>query len=382
MKKDIHLNPILITINIGKAQFRVGVKLYSTKEDFEKAIMGRGGSTAIKELRKDISYYVSKAEQILERLIVPSKDSFLRLFKLEMNLPISLANKTSVAFVFQEKIAELNAEDRISTAYNCKLALTSFLKYKKELYFEDIDLKFLKGYAAWVEKSGNTTTTAQIYLRNLKAIFNRAIKAGYIPERLYPFSNYVIGASAKSKGVLYPHQIKALWEYEPQGIREKRAKAFFFFCYLCNGMNFKDVAYLKYRDLKDDCFTFVREKTKRTSNTEKQITVYLHPEAKRIIEEWGNKSTDLNDYVFSLLNGYKTIASKEIARGRHRRVINKKLSAIGKKLGFDVHVCLNLARHSFATRLKIDGTPTSFISDAMGHSNSQSDYTRTCNKHS
>jgi integrase/recombinase XerD len=30
----------------------------------------------------------------------------------------------------------------------------------------------------------------------------------------------------------------------------------------------------------------------------------------------------------------------------------------------------NLARHSFVTRLKIDGTPTAFISEALGHSSS------------
>ena len=55
-----------------------------------------------------------------------------------------------------------------------------------------------------MEDSGNTTTTAQIYSRNLKAIFNRAIKAGYIPERLYPFKHYVISAAAKSK-MFYIH---------------------------------------------------------------------------------------------------------------------------------------------------------------------------------
>ena len=82
---------------------------------------------------------------------------------------------------------------------------------KKELYFEDIDVKFLKDYRTWIDL-GNTTTT-QIYLRNLKAIFNRAIKAGYLPKRLYSFKNYVISASAKSKDVLYPHQVKALWEF-------------------------------------------------------------------------------------------------------------------------------------------------------------------------
>jgi integrase/recombinase XerD len=31
---------------------------------------------------------------------------------------------------------------------------------------------------------------------------------------------------------------------------------------------------------------------------------------------------------------------------------------------------LNLALHSFATSLKIDGTPTAFINDALGYSSS------------
>jgi integrase len=60
----------------------------------------------------------------------------------------------------------------------------------------------------------------------------------------------------------------------------------------------------------------------------------------------------------------------EMTRSRHKRMCNKSLAAIGKKLGIDVRLCLNLARHSFATMHKILGTPTSFISDAMGHSNS------------
>ena len=66
-------------------------------------------------------------------------------------------------------------------------------------------------------------------------------------------------------------------------------------------MNFKDVAYLKYRGIKGDGFTFVREKTKRTTATEKRITVYLHPKAKRIIDVFGNTSSNPDDYVFPLL---------------------------------------------------------------------------------
>jgi integrase/recombinase XerD len=40
-----------------------------------------------------------------------------------------------------------------------------------------------------------------------------------------------------------------------------------------------------------------------------------------------------------------------------------------KKLGFDVHLIFNLARHSYATKMKLDGVPTSFFREALGHSN-------------
>ena len=147
-----------------------------------------------------------------------------------------------------------------------------------------------------MEASGNNATTVQIYLRNLKAIINRAIKAGYIPERLYPFKNYIIGTSCKSKNVLYPHQVKTFGNMNHKA-SVKKSKSIFLLLLLCNGMNFKNVAYLRYRDMKGDCFRFVREKTKRIITTEKRITVYLHPEARKVIDVLGNQSTEPNDYV-------------------------------------------------------------------------------------
>ena len=115
---------------------------------------------------------------------------------------------------------------------------------------------------------------------------------------------------------------------------------------------------------------FIREKTKRTSKEAKEIRVYLHPEARAIIERIGNKPVSPDTHIFPIVNGRTTYPSMETARKRHRRVINKMLTKIGEKLGFAEHVCLGISRHSFATALKLSGTPISFISEALGHSNS------------
>ena len=42
-----------------------------------------------------------------------------------------------------------------------------------------------------------------------------------------------------------------------------------------------------------------------------------------------------------------------------------------KELGFEGSIYLGLARHSFATKLKLDGIPVAFISEFMGHSSVQ-----------
>ncbi|OJW99082.1 MAG: hypothetical protein BGO70_03740 [Bacteroidetes bacterium 43-93] len=327
---------------------------------------GKSGSKEVKELRSQISTYISKAEATLDKLLNPTRESFQRLFKSETDL--STSNKTDVTFLFQEYINNLHSEDRIKTAQNLEYALKSFKRYKSPLYFEDINESFLKGYKAWMSHNGNSSTTAQIYMRNLRTIFNKAIKDGFISKRFYPFNDYSIGTSVKSKNVLYPEQVQQLFAYQPTTLRSRRAKDYWMFCYLCNGINFKDLVYMKHKSIKGDTIAFVREKTKLTNTVaDKQIRAYLHPELKRIIETWGVKSNDPDDYIFPILHGYNSVIDKEKRRKMIQRQVNDKLKLIGEELGLSTPLILNLARHSFSTNLKLSGTPTSFITDALGH---------------
>lgn len=138
-------------------------------------------------------------------------------------------------------------------------------------------------------KRKRSSTTIGIYLRNLRPVYNQAINDGLISGTVKPFKNMQLGSKVKSKSVLYPAQLKQLWEYRSESLRENRAIAFFFFCYLCNGMYFKDVAYLKWKNIDGDILSFVREKTKNTKQNQSEIRVYLCDEAKKIIAIWGSK---------------------------------------------------------------------------------------------
>lgn len=362
---------IFLTVNLMRRQFRITLKLKSTKEDFDKAVSSaRILNDKAKELKKEMADYLAKAEAILTRLPNPTKESFTRLFKSETDH--FMTNKTDMLYFFDEKMNEALKEGRVGTYKYYKGCLNSFKSFSKDLYFEDITEKWLKRYRNYLKNNGNADATISLRLRCMKIMFNLAIEGGYISSKHYPFKNISTGSSVKSKSVLYPEQLRALWLYQPKTMRQHRAKAYWFFCYLSNGMNFKDMAHLKWKDMKGDTFTFIRQKTKLTTKTgTKEIRVHLNDVMKKIIKVWGKPSNNQEDFIFPIIKDSSDCMQMEKARVRMKRMCNKKLSTMGKELGFDVHLCLNLARHSFATMLKLSNTPTSFISDAMGHTSSK-----------
>lgn len=95
------------------------------------------------------------------------------------------------------------------------------------------------------------------------------------------------------------------------------------------------------------------------------VVFYLHPEARRIIDTWGNIASE--EYIFLCFNGTKNDMERKHLKDVFARNLNRDLKRIGRKLSFKVSLNMNLARHSFATRLKLDGVPVTFISDALGH---------------
>ncbi|PQJ09612.1 hypothetical protein CJD36_016870 [Flavipsychrobacter stenotrophus] len=364
---DSDLLPVKISIVLKGSQFRIGLKLYATPDLFNKAMTGKGTIPKEAKLLKDsIDGYLKKAKEILNQFPNTDKKMFTNLFKSETALKVS--GKTDLGILFQQKIDELTEEDRAGSISFYEQALSVFKRFKKNFYLEDITVEYLKAFRAWWINKGNSNATAQIHMRSLRHIYNRAIKEGYISQGLYPFKDYSIGTSSKSKDVLYPEQLKALMEYEPKSYGETRSRDYFIFLYLCNGMNIKDALSIKGTQIKGDMITFVRSKTSKTNSETKEIMVYLHPEAKRIIEKWGSLTT--KDYIFPAFRGTNSDIERKKAKDILARNLNRDMRPIGKAIGLQMNLTLNLARHSFATRLKIDGTPTSFISDALGHSSS------------
>lgn len=360
--------PAKLRITFQRRQKYFGIGYSFTESDFNK-IMGDRPRGDFKKLQLRLMAIERKASMIIEGLSPFTFQAFEKHFisrKGDMN---------NVFTALQAYIDQLNEEGRASTAFSYSNCLSSMKKFvtRKKLVFEDITPEFLRAYEKWMLDQGKSITTVGIYLRSLRTIFNQAINDGAIEKEHYPFGKrkYQIPSSKNTKKALSLAEIQKIISYKAErGSTEERSRDLWVFSYLCNGMNLKDIALLKYENIDGDKLTFVRAKTKRSTRQNlKTIRVHLHPIAKEIIARWGNNSQNLDDYIFPILE--KGISPKrELALIRQAtKTVNKYMERIGFAVEIDRKVTTYYARHSFSTALKRSGAPIEFISESLGHSN-------------
>ncbi len=105
------------------------------------------------------------------------------------------------------------------------------------------------------------------------------------------------------KKALSKEQLKQLFNAKPTNYFQEKAKDFWFFSYSCNGINIKDIALLQYKNIEDEKIVFYRAKTKRTSKRNlKPIVVYLNDFSNSVIEKYGNKNKNSNNFVFDIIS--------------------------------------------------------------------------------
>jgi integrase/recombinase XerD len=218
----------------------------------------------------------------------------------------------------------------------------------------------------------NSVTTVGIYLRSLRTLINKAISEGLLNKDHYPFGKrkYEIPTGNNIKKALTLKDIAAIYYYKPvPGTTAEMAKDYWFFMYLCNGINVKDLCLLRYENLKEKIIEFQRAKTVRTKRRVEPIRVTVTEDLEDIIKKWGNPVKDGSTFIFHVL-------TKGLSPERERQliqqltgVINDHMKAIAAAVGIENDVTTYAARHSFATILQRSGVSTEFISEALGHTN-------------
>lgn len=353
-----------------------GQTILLTKKDYTKVTGNKPGK--FEELNLHFAKIKTQARDIIKGMNNFSFDGF------EATFFSNPKDKDDLFSLLNARGKDLRKEGRISTAVTFECALNSLKEFtgKDKFPFDRVTVKFLKEYEKWMltprtikgrkKATANSKTTVGIYLRNVRTVFNQVKPIGI----LYPFGKskyglYSIPKGKNTKKALTQADIAQIAAYHAaKESLEDRSRDYWLFSYLCNGINMKDLARLKYVNIKGEKIILIRAKTASTTEDETTIEIMITKQIGRIIDKWGNKPVSQDEYIFPILQKGMNPEDEYRAIQQTVRNTNDNMKNICKEIGIE-KVTTYGARHSFATVLKRSGASIEFISESLGHRNKQ-----------
>lgn len=234
-------------------------------------------------------------------------------------------------------------------------------KKVSNLTFEEVNYAFLKSFETYHLSYGNGFNGLSVYLRNVRSIYNQAIKEGLADRNHYPFAQYKIKEVPTEKRALKAEWLNALLSYRLQPDDECfNARSYFVASYMMYGMNFADMAHLKKTDITDDRINYRRKKTSKLYDI--KITEGLNA-----VLSYYLKQDPASPYVFPILKREGALLQSQDIQWAQKRY-NKRLKELAELCGINKNLTSYVSRHSFATQAMLNQVPLNAISAMLGHS--------------
>ena len=365
-KKKDGTYPLVMRIghNERTTALPMGVNLLEKDWDAEKRIVKKSyvGVNTVTRLNNLIQKKKADAMDII--LVLHETNQLPIMSVIAVRDKIISNNKPHSFFSFAETlIKDLISSNRIGTARSYKEVISVLKKYNgdKDLSFFDLNYKFLTKFEAHHLAKGNSYNGLAVYMRTLRAICNKAIKAGLVEKSHYAFEEYKIRTTSTEKRALDWDLIKKIIELD---LKPDHAlfhpRNYFVASYMMYGMNYTDMAFLKKENIQNGRIIYRRRKTSKVYDI--KITEGLN----KITSFYALQDAD-SPYVFPIIKRENiSMQYKDIQWSRKR--YNKKLKTIASECGIDKNLTSYVSRHSFATQAMLQQVPLNAISSMLGHS--------------
>jgi integrase/recombinase XerD len=368
--------PVKITVYYLGKKRRRGIPFSFTQEEWDKIHSKKLRNQKLKDEKIKLDYWVGKKFKAAKE-DVGEPFSFERFFEIYFRKDSSQLENQNVYDMFDRYIAELDKNGQHGTATVYRSSRNSFQKFRKRLNFAQVNVKFCETYEKDMEKQGRAVSYIAMNLRNLRTIYNLAIRDKIALRDNYPFSQsqndgkYQIPAAENVKKALTLKELVALKAYEPKTPAQRKAYLFWWFSYYANGINVKDLCQLQWKHVDGEIIAITRAKTARTQRVRKLIQFYLSPEIQAIIDELGNDDKSPDAYIFRVLKHGMTPKQVRDTVQSFTHTINQRLQVIKKDLELNKPLTTMVARHTFSTHLNRNGVPVGITSAQLGHTSEE-----------
>lgn len=293
--------------------------------------------------------------------------------KVLLNSGSEMYQRENLFYTIGLKFSNSRNSERTREIYNQTLkAIANFDPMVEYKTFEEINVQWLTRFDEFLQKTSPSVNARGIHFRNIRAIFNYAIKDLEITS-FYPFHKFKIKKAETAKRSLTIEQVRELFSgtiYEPirhdDAMKLHRYVDMFKLSLFLRGIRPVDLFYLK----KSDVINGRIEYTSRKCGT--HYSVKLEPEALEIIDRYSSKFeylVDLFDHHQSK-NGYKQFfkqqnqALQNIGKTRtHKGRGGGQLEGVSQFPGITAY----WARHTWATLAIELGYSMETVSAGLGH---------------
>ena len=263
--------------------------------------------------------------------------------------------------VFSRKLAEhLKRTGKLRLSETYTSAVNSFLRFRGEqgvIRLDEINETLIKEYEHYLlDDCGLCRNTSSFYNRNLRAIYNRAVKQGLTTDRR-PFAKVYTGVDKTIKRAVPIDTIKDIKNLDLTKDTDMAfARDLYMMSFNLRGISFVDMALLETKQLKNGYLTYFRHKTRQ------KLEIKWEEQMQEIIDRHHVKGSR---YLLPILPETGDDTRRQYLKALHR--LNAQLKKIGKMVGCPIPLTTYTARHGWASAAHNLNIATPSISQALGH---------------
>lgn len=244
------------------------------------------------------------------------------------------------------------------TAETYEAALNSFRKFREDndVLIDEMNGEMMAEYESFLVSGGVCPNTVSFYMRNLRAIYNRAVEKKLSRQR-FPFKHVYTGIGKTVKRAVPLDIIRRIRTLDLSTCPAMDyARDVFMFSFYTRGMSFVDMAFLRKRNLQHGLLSYRRHKTNQL------LSVKWERPMQEIIEKYDTSRTS---YLLPVIKNNGKDEWMQYINEAHR--VNRNLKKIGVQLGLSIPLTTYVARHAWASIAKSKNVSVATISEAMGH---------------
>ncbi len=309
-----------------------------------------------------IQRWIESDKAILERVFRELEHSKMEYTLQDIVNRFNQYRSCDTFFAYIDKETEqLYSSGHTGTARNYQAARSSFLEFIRDdrLPLTAITEELIVDYEQWLKKNKIQRNTTSFYMRQLRSIFNKAVKAG-ATEQSFPFRRVYTGIDKTKKRAVDESVIARLINQDlSQHSSLEFTRDIFLLSFYMRGTAFVDIAYLKKENLKNGVIRYMRHKT------DISIEVKVEECISKIINRYTSNAE--SDYLLPIITETDDIKAYKQYKNK-LSYYNKLLKRLSSMLELDVLLTSYVSRHTWATIARNINISLPVISAGMGHS--------------